>query len=221
MALLNRAEPPEPEPVGRDDCTVVVFAKAPRPGLAKTRLIPALGAAGAAQLAQRLLERAVDAAVAARLGPVELCCTPDVHDGAFTALARRHAIDLAAQGEGDLGARMHRALERVLARCPMALLIGTDAPALDAAYLQDAAAALRRHAAVLGPALDGGYTLIGLKRPARELFEAMPWSTVQVLAQTRGRLRTLGLDTFELPPLADIDEPADLIHLPPGWVAAP
>ena len=99
----------------------------------------------------------------------------------------------------------------------MALLIGTDAPALDAGYLRDAAAALRGNDAVIGPALDGGYTLIGLKRAAPGLFEAMPWSTPEVLGETRLRLRRLALRHVELPPLADIDEPADLVHLPAGW----
>ena len=203
----------------RGDCTVVVFAKAPLAGFAKTRLVPALGAEGAARLAQRLLVRAVQAAVRADIGPVELCCTPDAGHPAFAALAGQLGVTLGVQGEGDLGARMHRAFERVLARTPLALLIGTDAPALDAAYLQQAAAALRERGndAVIGPALDGGYTLVGLKRPSPGLFDTMSWSTPEVLAQTRLRLQRLGLCHVELAPLADIDEPADLVHLPAGW----
>ena len=204
------------EPI-RSGCTVIVFAKAPLPGFAKTRLVPALGAAGAARLARQLLLHAVQQAVQARIGAVELCCTPDTGDASFVQLAAQYDIELTAQGDGDLGARMQRAFERVLARAPMALLSGTDAPALDAAYLQAAAAALREHAVVIGPALDGGYTLIGLQRPAPELFDRMPWSTPAVLAETRIRLRRLGLRCFELAPLADIDEPADLVHLPAGW----
>ncbi len=90
------------------------------------------------------------------------------------------------------------------------LLIGTDAPGVDRHYLRAAATALARHDAVVGPALDGGYTLIGLRRPAPQLFDAMPWSTSQVMDQTRTRLRRLGLRHAELAPLSDIDEPADL-----------
>ena len=201
----------------RRDCAVIVFAKAPLPGFAKTRLVPALGAEGAARLAHRLLVRAVQAAAGAGVGPVELCCTPDSRHPGFAALAEQYGVELTLQGEGELGARMHRAFERVLARATMALLIGTDAPALDAGYLRDAAAALRGNDAVIGPALDGGYALIGLTRPAPGLFEAMPWSTPEVLGETRLRLRRLALRHVELPPLADIDEPADLVHLPAGW----
>ena len=114
---------------------------------------------------------------------------------------------------------MHRALLHALATHERALLIGTDAPALDAACLRVARDALDVHDAVLGPALDGGYVLIGLRRPAPRLFEAMPWSTPQVLALTRERLHAAGLHHAELPPLHDIDEPADLVHLRGrGWL---
>ena len=199
------------------DCTVIVFAKAPLPGFAKTRLTPALGADGAARLAQQLLARAVHAAARAGIGRVELCCAPDTGHPAFAALALQCGVELTTQGDGDLGARMHRAFERVLAHAPMALLIGTDAPALDAAYLQHAATALRGSDAVLGPARDGGYTLVGLKRPAPGLFDAMTWSTPAVLSETRLRLQRLALRHIELAPLADIDGPADLVHLPSDW----
>jgi len=197
-------------------CTVIVFAKAPVPGYAKTRLAPALGAAGAARLAERLLNDGVAQAMAAAVGPVELCCAPDASHPAFAALAARHGLALAEQGDGDLGARMSRAFDRAFDAGRAALLIGTDAPGLDAAYLRDAASRLRTHDAVFGPALDGGYTLVGLVRRVPELFEDIPWSTAQVMEQTRAKLRRLGLAHAELPPLADIDEPADLRHLPAG-----
>ena len=202
------------------DCAVIVFAKAPRPGLAKTRLIPALGEDGAAHLAERLLECALAAAAQAGLGAIELCCTPDTGHPAFAALAARHRIALGLQGDGDLGARMNRALTGALRAHPRALLIGTDAPDLDAGFLRQAAAALQTHDAVFGPALDGGYTLVGLTRAAPALFEAMPWSSAGVMAETRARLRRLGLRHAELRTLADIDTPADLVHLPAGWLPA-
>lgn len=198
---------------------VIVLAKAPVAGFAKTRLIPALGAEGAAALASRLLAHAVAAAHEAALGPVEVCATPDATHAAFQALAG--AVQLSVQGEGDLGARMARAFERhfVHAGAPPCLLIGTDAPGLDAAALRAAAAALTDADAVFVPALDGGYALVGLRRPAPALFAGMHWSTPQVMADTRARAASLGLRVAELPPLADIDEPADLVHLPPGWMA--
>jgi rSAM/selenodomain-associated transferase 1 len=194
---------------------LIVLAKAPVAGLAKTRLIPALGAAGAAQLAERLLAHAVAAGMAAGFDAVELCGSPDAGHPAFARLAARHAgLRLAAQGEGDLGARMHCALARRVAAGAHVLLIGSDAPALDAAMLRAAAQALARHDAVFVPAHDGGYALVGLARLAPMLFTDMAWSTPRVMAETRERARATGLRWAELPPVADIDEPADLVHLP-------
>lgn len=197
-------------------CGLTVLAKAPVPGFAKTRLIPALGANGAAALAERLLDHAVSQALASGLRP-RLLGAPDASHPAF----QRHAAvaELGSQGEGDLGARMHRALSHDLAQHPRALLIGTDAPALDAARLREAAEALRSHDAVFVPALDGGYALVGLRRPCEALFTGMTWSTTQVMADTRERARAAGLRWCELAPVADIDEPADLAHLPAGWPA--
>lgn len=200
-------------------CAVIVFAKAPQAGHAKTRLIPALGADGAARLAQRLLEHAVAQAVAARVGPLHLVVTPDGRHPVFDALVARHALALEGQGGGDLGARMARAFERVLRTHRAALLIGSDIPDLDAAYLQAAARALDTADAVFGPAADGGYALVGLKQPAPALFTGMRWSSPQVMAHTRARIAALGLRHVELPLVHDVDEPADLIHLPAPWRA--
>ena len=219
-------------------CHIAIFAKAPVPGLAKTRLAPALGAQGAAALAERLLNHAVAQAVAAGLGPVTVWATPDVTHPAFTRLQAQHRVRLAVQCDGDLGARMAAAFARTLADDPATpmLLMGSDAPALDAAMLRQAAAALRDHAVVFVPALDGGYALVGLQaplppidslqaalrplpplRPLQALFNDRVWSTPQVMARTRARLAAAGLAHHELPAVADIDEPADLAHLPPGW----
>lgn len=200
-------------------CAVIVFAKAPVAGQAKTRLIPALGALGAARLAERLLDATVAQACEADIGPVELCCTPDRSHPAFERMARLHRVTLGLQGEGDLGERMARALARALNVYRRAVLIGTDAPALDAAYLRGASAALADHDAVFGPATDGGYTLVGLRKPARELFEGISWSTSQVMAQTRKQVARLGLSCAELALLGDVDEAADLRHVPAAWLA--
>ena len=213
---------------------VIVFAKAPVAGQAKTRLAPALGAAGAAALAERLLDHAVAQAVAANLGSVALCVTPHAAHPAFQRLRARHGLALTLQGDGDLGTRMHRAITQALTQTPKrhrsVLLIGSDAPALTAAVLRAAAAALDDAGgdaggtadAVFVPALDGGYVLVGLRRPAPALFANVAWSTGQVMAMTRQRAAAAGLRLAELPALADIDEPADLVHLqhlPGGWPA--
>ena len=198
-------------------CAVIVFAKSPVAGFAKTRLIPALGEAGAARLAERLLAWTMAQACEADIGPVELCCTPDAGHAAFEGMARLHGVRLSEQGEGDLGQRMARALNRALAVHRRAVLIGTDTPALGATYLRSAAIALADHDTVFGPATDGGYTLVGLSRPADDLFQGISWSTQQVMAQTRERIVRLGLRCAELPALSDIDEPADLAHVPSHW----
>jgi rSAM/selenodomain-associated transferase 1 len=202
-------------------CPVIVMAKAPQAGLAKTRLIPALGAEGAAALAERLLRHTVQQTLTAAVGPVDLCCAPDAAHPAFRRLLAASALTASVQAEGELGRRMQRAFERWLPTAGRALMIGTDCPALDAAVLQQAAHALQQADAVFVPALDGGYALIGLRgsTPEPTLFSAMPWSTGSVMALTRQRLAAAGLRHVELPALADIDEPADLVHLPAGWPA--
>ena len=210
-------------------CAVIVFAKAPLAGYAKTRLIPALGVAGAARLAERMLVHAVGQAVAADIGPVEVCAAPDATHPVFDGLAALHALALTAQGAGDLGARMQRAFARRLAATSApaveaSLLIGTDAPSLDAVRLRRARDELEAHDAVFVPALDGGYALVGLRRPTpallAALFDGMAWSTPTVMARTRERLAALGVRVAELEAVADIDEPADLVHVPPAWLEA-
>lgn len=198
---------------------LIVFAKAPVAGLAKTRLIPALGPDGAARLAERLLTHTLQQALALSVDHLELCVSPTDQHPAFER-ARNAApgrLHITQQGDGDLGERMHRAFSRVLYSHARVLLIGTDAPSLNATFLGQAKQALDSYPAVFVPALDGGYALVGLTRPAPELFQAMTWSTPQVMDDTRTRAQRIGLPWFELPPVADIDEPADLVHLPEGW----
>jgi rSAM/selenodomain-associated transferase 1 len=198
-------------------CRVMVFAKAPTPGEAKTRLIPALGAAGAAALHRRLVMHCLRAARESRLGPVELWCAPDASDPFFRECESRLGANLRAQGEGDLGARMQRAFESALARAARAILVGSDIPALSARYLRDADQALARgDDAVIGPAEDGGYALIGLSRCDPEVFRDVPWGGPEVLAETRRRLAALSWRSSELPVLWDVDRPEDLERLPEG-----
>jgi rSAM/selenodomain-associated transferase 1 len=198
----------------RAEAALVVFAKAPQPGRVKTRLAPRLGKAGAARLHARLVERAVRTAAAARLGRVELHCAPRMRHPLFDSLARRHGLRLRAQGAGDLGARMQRAFERVLREADVAVLIGSDCPALRAADLRDAARALRRGAdAVLAPAEDGGYALIGLRRVRKRLFDGIAWGGPRVLEQTRARLRRLRWKWIELRTVWDVDRPEDVERL--------
>jgi rSAM/selenodomain-associated transferase 1 len=205
---------------------LIIFAKAPVAGQAKTRMIPALGAHGSAGLAQQLLLHAVQQAAQVPWDALELCVSPDTTHPAF-ALAQdlvqkstatpQSPLTLSLQGDGDLGQRMHRALVRGLSRHAAVLLMGTDAPGLTAQVLQQAAQSLQTHDAVFVPAHDGGYALVGLRRPAPELFEDMVWSTASVMAETRIRAHQAGLHWCELAPVHDMDEPTDLYHLPPDW----
>ncbi|MDY0007199.1 MAG: TIGR04282 family arsenosugar biosynthesis glycosyltransferase [Spongiibacteraceae bacterium] len=190
--------------------TVQVFAKAPAPGLAKTRLIPVLGADGAARLAARMLERTLWAAIAAELGPVQLWTTPAVSDPAWRGVALPPLVQPHPQGEGDLGARMARAASAGLAEGRPVVLIGTDCVEMSAALLQDAAAALSRCEAVIHPTLDGGYALLGLRRFDMTLFQDMPWSTDRVYSLTLARLRALHWRVQALTRLHDVDRPEDL-----------
>ena len=198
---------------------LVVFAKAPQAGSVKTRLIPALGAEGAAALAQRMLAHVLQQALQAGAGPVELCMSPPPGDPAWEKIAIPAAVLRTSQGEGDLGERMARAVRRVTTEEGLpVLLMGSDCPALTAAVIQEAARQLQTHDALLVPVADGGYVLIGLKSPSPSLFERMPWSTANVAGETLSRMAALGLKVWCGPLLHDIDEPADLVQLPAGFL---
>lgn len=197
---------------------VVIFAKAPEPGRAKTRLIPALGADGAARLARRMLETTVAEALAAAVGPVELCVSPAPDADAWRSVvpALPQSLLWSAQGDGDLGDRMARAARRVGEAGERVLLIGTDCPDLDRHRLRWATEALERADAVLFPTLDGGYALLGLKRFAASLFTGIAWSTDSVAAATCKRISALGWTVESGEKLQDIDTPSDLAALPPA-----
>lgn len=196
---------------------IVIFAKAPVAGLAKTRLIPALGAERAARLAQHMLLHALREAQAAAVGPVELCVTPRPSDPAWADWSALEGVAWSEQPDGDLGARMAGAAGRAIAGREQVLLVGTDCPGLDAARLQHAARLLEHSDAVLYPTFDGGYALLGLRRFDLRPFERMPWSTAAVAARTIECFRTLGWRLCVGGTLHDIDEPADLRWLPADW----
>lgn len=194
-----------------DLVAVAVLAKAPIPGFAKTRLIPALGEDGAASLQARLIERAVTTACSAESGPVTLWATPDASDPVFARMRSRFQLELACQVDGDLGARM---LAAIAAASAPTLVIGTDSPALTRDHLREAAGILRADIdVVIFPAEDGGYALIGMREPHPALFTDMRWSVAGVMAETRRRLRQCGLTWQEPVTLWDVDTAADLERL--------
>lgn len=204
MSLTNPEQRP---PIG-----VAILAKAPVAGLAKTRLIPHLGADGAAALQRWLLQRAVATALLADLGPVTLWCTPDSDHPEFAVCRAFGAVELRCQPEDDLGARMHAAIAESSATAGT-LVIGTDCPVLTPGLLRQAADNLLQHDASIIPAEDGGYVLIGLRQAEREVFRAVDWSTEQVMAQTRQRLAEMNWRWVELPALWDVDRKEDFERL--------
>ncbi|HUL95644.1 MAG TPA: TIGR04282 family arsenosugar biosynthesis glycosyltransferase [Usitatibacter sp.] len=192
---------------------VAVFAKAPVAGEVKTRLAARLGPREAACLHSLLVRRAVSTAVASGLGPVEIWCAPDESHELFRRCAAEHRVALRRQPGGDLGARMAAAFAVAHARGDALLAIGSDCPALDAGLIREASAALATHDAVVIPAEDGGYVLLGLARPSPGLFEGIAWGGGEVMAETRERLRASGSRWIELETLWDVDRPEDYDRL--------
>ncbi len=195
----------------RAGAAVAVMAKAPVPGLAKTRLMPLLGAVGAARAQRGFALRTLATARHAATGPITVWSAPDTQHRFFRSLQSRHGVVCRPQSMGDLGQRMTAAMQAHFQQFPQLplLIIGTDCPVLTSAHLQQAVDALQTRDAVLIPAEDGGYVLIGLARPLPAVFERVDWSTDRVLAQTRERLQEAGATWQELPTLWDVDEPAD------------
>lgn len=189
---------------------MLVFARAPQPGRAKTRLIPRLGAWGAARLQARLTARAMDTARAAGVGPLELHVTPSRRHASFRALG----MALRDQRGADLGERMHGAIARALRHYRAVILIGSDCPSLRAEHVRRAARWLRGGCdAVLAPAEDGGYGLIGLRRVSPALFQGVEWGAPDVYARTAAKLSARGFRWRALPTIWDVDRPQDLERL--------
>jgi len=187
---------------------IAILAKAPIPGLTKTRLIPSIGAHAAAVLQERLIERTVATAVAANIGPVTLWCAPDPSHASFRELVAHHKITLKRQPDGDLGQRMLAAINGPT------LVIGADCPAFAPEHLREAANALRGGTdVVLIPAEDGGYVLIGTRTAHPELFNGMMWGIDTVFTETQARVKACGLKCIELPMLWDVDTENDLARM--------
>ena len=197
-----------------ESTAVIVFARAPQPGHVKTRLIPLIGAEGAAALHVRLLKLTLETARAAGFRRIELHGAPDCDDPFFRFCAGHYGVALVPQTAGDLGTRMLAAFEAALAAHARVLLVGSDCPALTARHLRRAERALRDGAdAVLGPCEDGGYALIGLRRVHASLFENVTWGSGTVMAETRARIAALEWRCHELETLWDVDRAEDYERL--------
>lgn len=192
---------------------LAVFTKVPIAGLAKTRLAPALTLEGAAALYRSFLLDTV--ALMTRVSRCEaiIAYTPREALQVLRDIVKK-PIELMPQSSGDLGSRMHNVFKELFVRgYALAVMIGADLPTLPLSRLRAAFAALERKSVVLGPSLDGGYYLIGLRAPQPELFEGIAWSTDQVLGQTIDRISRLGLEVQCLEPWYDVDTVDDLDFL--------
>ena len=186
---------------------LIIFLKAPRPGTVKTRLAQTAGAEKACAIYREMVGTVLD-----RLRPIrdaQLCFAPD-EAGPEIAPWLREDWTARPQGGGDLGARLQRAFESAFASgAERVVIVGSDCPAVKAADIRTAWKELKSHDLVVGPAVDGGYWLIGLRAPQPELFREIAWSSEQVLGQTLQRARTLGLRIQLLRILTDIDTEED------------
>lgn len=204
---MHRANP---DAVGR--IGVAILARSPVPGRVKTRLIPLLGEDGAASLHAWMLQRTVATALAADVGPVTLWCEGGSGHGDIIDCRQPGVLHIRPQVAGDLGRRMLAAVEESPTAAG-ALVIGTDCPVLSAAHLREAARSIKDHDAVLIPVEDGGYVLIGMKRPSAGAFAGIDWGSSRVMAQTRQRLAALAWRWAELAPLWDVDRAEDVERL--------
>jgi rSAM/selenodomain-associated transferase 2/rSAM/selenodomain-associated transferase 1 len=189
---------------------LLVMTRIPEAGCVKTRLIPALGPEGASQLHEALLRHTLRQARAAA-APTEIWFTGS-ETFPLAEFPEAAAFVPHPQGTGELGERLTRAVASACAgTADGVVVIGTDCPGLTAGTLREAAAGLATHDVVLGPAEDGGYYLIALRHPQPALFTGIDWGTERVLAQTLQKCQALGLRVQQLAPLADVDEPEDLL----------
>lgn len=197
----------------KSDVRVLFFAKSPVAGKVKTRFIPTLGEAGALALHKQLIALTWQRVTTASDLPMELWLSESGEEPWFAEVCKSDAVYI-QQGR-DLGQRMAHALNDALTRAQLVLVIGADCASLDADYLRQAVVKLREGAdLVIGPAEDGGYVLLGVKRQvAGSIFDGIDWGTDRVLAQTHQRLSESGIQWQELEPRWDVDRPEDLARL--------
>lgn len=202
------------------DWRVVVFARVPRLGRVKTRLAQVLGAEAALDAYRALLGHTLQTVAAFRAAihatqaqvrslHTELCLDGEDTNHECKRLSETFGFESSQQGAGDLGARMAEALQRSLLRGEQVVLIGSDCPALGPGDLAQAFCLLDERDTVLSPTEDGGYALIGAARQLAPVFDAMPWSTPGVLAETLRRLEVCGIPYALLRELWDVDTATD------------
>jgi len=189
---------------------LLVFTRAPMPGQTKTRLIPLLGAQGAAEFHQTVLQSTLAVANASDFETIEIWCATENDHPLLKQCGLDYACAMKIQQGNDLGERMHHAIETTLAENAFVVLIGSDCPEITADILNQSYQHLSNGKdAVLGPASDGGYYLIGLKKSNSSIFQDIVWGEANVAERTRENFAELGLNYVELEELSDIDTPDD------------
>lgn len=196
-------------------CAVLVFVRAPRLGEVKTRLAASLGDSAGLRVYRRLAGHAVaEARALAPAARLRIHYTP-AGSGDEVAAWLGGDADYLPQHPGGLGERLATAFREAFdAGFRRVVVVGSDLPGFSAEHLNQAFNALDSADAVIGPAADGGYWLLGLRRPIDSVFDGIPWSTAEVFERTVHKLRSAGIEPVVLPVLADVDEAADL---PEGW----
>ncbi len=189
---------------------LLVFTKAPVPGTVKTRMISRLGEGGAARLHEQMVIHTLEQAEQSTVDPIELWCAPTTDHPFFQSLRERFSLSLKKQEGEDLGERLDHAIGSQKNSGRSVIVIGTDCPTLSSTLLLEAAEHLLFSDAVIAPAFDGGYVLLGLNRYDALLFREIDWGSDQVFRQTCDRIRTLGWKWGRLPAQPDLDRPEDL-----------
>jgi len=188
-----------------------MLVREPIPGAVKTRLASVFGADAATDLYRAFVEDTVERFTPE--APLALACDRLITDGWVASLARRHGLPLIPQGDGDLGTRLKRLATMALDSVPRVVLLGSDAPTLPVSHVTAALHALARARVVVGPSLDGGYNLLGVRAPLPDLFSRIPWKSDRVLAATLARLARAKIAPVVLPCWYDVDTDVDVAHL--------
>lgn len=194
------------------DTCLCVFAKAPISGQVKTRLLPALSESQACQLHKNLLQHCISQTQ--HVDWQSQLWSPDISHPSIRASAQEYLMSLHQQQGIDLGARMAFSVQQSLQNFNYVIIIGSDCPSIDATLIADALQQLKAGSdVVIGPAVDGGYVLIGFSVCVESVFTDIEWGTERVLEATRVRLDAAGLSWHELVSQRDIDRPDDLVYL--------
>lgn len=193
-----------------DDTVILLFAKAPVEGEVNTRLIPDIGVQAATRLQYDLVHQRLSMLTNADLCKVHLLCAPGAKHEFFLQCGKQYPVILLTQSAGDIGKRMFNAVSAALQQYKYCIVIGSDAPALDAAKIKQAIEELRAGInVVFVPAEDGGYVLIGLQHAYDFLFHGINWGTSEVMQQSANKLKNCNVSYLELAGSWDIDRLED------------